>query len=48
MSDNVIKFRPIKKQPNPKPPREPGVPGWVPWVALLVVALVIYGVQQFI
>jgi len=46
MSDNVIKFRPIEKKPDPKPPRKPGVPGWVPWLALVVVAVLIYGAQH--
>lgn len=46
MSDNVVKFRRIEKEPEKKPKKEPGVPGWVPWVALVVVACVIYGLQQ--
>jgi len=46
MSDNVLKFRPVEKKPDPQPPKKPGVPGWLPWVGLVVVALVIYGVQQ--
>ena len=46
MTDNVVKFRPAQKKPEPKPPRKPGVPGWVPWVGLLVLAFVIYGLKQ--
>ena len=47
MSDNVIKFRRIEKKPEPpvKKPRGP-MPGWVPFVGLVVVAVVIYFVQQ--
>ena len=47
MSDNVIKFRRIEKKPEPpvKKPRGP-MPGWVPFVGLVVVAVVIYVVQQ--
>ncbi len=46
MSDNVVKFRPIEKKPEPQPQREPGVPGWVPWVGLVVLAMLVYGLQQ--
>lgn len=46
MSDNVVKFRPIEKKPEPKPPRKPGVPGWLPWVVLVALAVVIYGARQ--
>lgn len=47
MSDNVIKFRRIEKQPEPpvKKPRGP-LPTWVPFVALVVVAIAIYFVQR--
>ena len=47
MSDNVIKFRRIEKKPEPpmKKPRGP-MPGWVPFVGLIVVAVMIYFVQQ--
>ena len=47
MSDNVIKFRRIEKKPEPpvKKPRGP-MPGWVPFAALVVVAVMIYFVQQ--
>ena len=47
MSDNVIKFRRSEKKPEPpvKKPRGP-MPGWVPFVGLVVVAVVIYFVQQ--
>jgi hypothetical protein len=47
MSDNIIKFRQPEKKPEPKE-REPlaPLPGWVPFVALLVLALGIYAVQQ--
>jgi len=47
MSDNVVKFRRIEKEPEKKPPRKkPEMPGWLPWVGLVVVALAIYAVQQ--
>lgn len=47
MSDNVVKFRRIEKKSEPpvKKPRGP-LPGWVPFVALVAVALVIYLVQH--
>ena len=47
MSDNVIKFRRIEKKPEPpvKKPRGP-MPGWVPFAGLVVVAVMIYFVQQ--
>ena len=48
MSDNVVKFRRPEKQPEPpkaRPPRGP-MPNWLPFVALLALALVIYFVQQ--
>ena len=47
MSDNVIKFRRIEKKPEPpaKKPRGP-MPGWVPFVGLVVVAVLIYFVQR--
>lgn len=43
MSDNVVKFRLIEKQPEPpvKKPRGP-LPGWVPFVALVAVAVAVY------
>jgi len=47
MSDNVVKFRKIKKEPEPKPPRQELVlAGWVPFAVLIGLALLIYGVQQ--
>lgn len=48
MSDNVIKFRRIEKQPEPpvKKPRGP-LPSWVPFAALIAVAVVIYLVQRW-
>lgn len=47
MSDNVVKFRPIEKKPEPKPPRDKKpLPGWVPFVALVAVAIAIYLAQQ--
>lgn len=47
MSDNVIKFRRLEKQPEPpqKKPRGP-VPAWVPFVVLVALALAIYGGQR--
>lgn len=47
MSDNVIKFRRIEKQPEPpvKKPRGP-LPSWVPFAALIAVAVAIYLVQR--
>lgn len=47
MSDNVIKFRRIEKKPEPpvKKPRGP-MPGWVPFAGIIVVAVLIYAVQQ--
>ena len=46
MSDNVIKFRRPEKKSEPpvKKPRGP-LPGWVPFAALLVVAMVLFFVQ---
>ena len=47
MSDNVIKFRRIEKKPEPPVKKTRGpMPGWVPFVGLVVVAVVIYFVQQ--
>ncbi|SHE41865.1 hypothetical protein [Devosia limi] len=48
MSDNVVKFRRIEKKPEePKgPKKEPGVPDWLPWIVLVAVAVVLYGLQQ--
>lgn len=47
MSDNVIKFRRIEKQPEPpvRKPRGP-LPNWVPFAALIAVAVAIYFVQH--
>jgi amino acid transporter len=47
MSDNVVKFRRIEKKPEP-PPRKPRgpAPSWVPFVALIAVAVLLYFVQQ--
>jgi hypothetical protein len=47
MTENVIKFRRPEKKPEPpvKKPRGP-LPGWVPWVGLVALAVVLYGVQQ--
>ena len=46
MADNVVKFRKIEKKPDPKAPqpqRPPGeppkFPAWLPWVALVVLAV---------
>ncbi|WP_286719825.1 hypothetical protein [Devosia sp. 63-57] len=47
MSENVIKFRRPEKKPEPpvKKPRGP-VPAWVPFAALVALALAIYAVQN--
>ncbi|UXN74836.1 hypothetical protein N8D56_07375 [Devosia sp. A8/3-2] len=47
MSDNVVKFRRIEKQPEPpvKKPRGP-LPAWVPFLVLVAIAVVIYFIQQ--
>jgi hypothetical protein len=47
MSDNIIKFRRIEKKPEPpvKKPRGP-MPGWVPFVALVLLAVGIYLIQR--
>lgn len=47
MSDNVVKFRRIEKKPEPpvKKPRGP-TPNWVPFVALIALAVVIYFIQR--
>ena len=47
MSDNVIKFRRIEKKPEPpvKKPRGP-LPAWVPFVALVLLAVGIYLIQR--
>ena len=47
MSDNVVKFRRIEKKPEPpvKKPRGPA-PSWLPFAALVAIAVVIYLVQQ--
>ncbi len=47
MSDNIIKFRQPEKKPESKERKPMGpLPAWVPFVALLVVALGIYMAQQ--
>jgi len=50
MSDNVVKFRPMPKKPDPKanqkPPRKPGLPGWVPWAGVVALAVLLYLVRQ--
>ncbi|MCS6759505.1 MAG: hypothetical protein MO852_11445 [Candidatus Devosia euplotis] len=47
MNDSVVKFRKIEKKLEPKPPRrELMLPGWVPFVALVVLALAIYAAQN--
>jgi len=47
MSENVVKFRRPEKKPEPpvKKPRGP-LPGWVPWLALVAIAVVIYVAQR--
>ncbi|MNF10668.1 hypothetical protein D3C80_2116810 [compost metagenome] len=45
MSDNVVKFRPIEKKPDPNKPK-PGMPGWLPWLVLIAAAVAITAVQQ--
>jgi len=45
MADNVVKFRKIEKKPDPRAPQQrppgepPKLPGWLPWVALVVLAV---------
>jgi len=46
MSDNVIKFRRIEKKPEKPPQKKPGMPGWLPWAALIAIAVVIYLIQR--
>lgn len=46
MSDNVVKFRRIEKQPEKPPQKKPGMPGWLPWAGLIVLALIVYFVQR--
>jgi hypothetical protein len=47
MNDNVVQFRRIEKKPEPpsKKPRGP-LPGWVPWAALVALAVVIYLLRE--
>ena len=47
MSDNVVKFRKIEKKPDPpvKKPRGP-MPTWLPFVAVIAIAVVIYLVRE--
>jgi hypothetical protein len=47
MSDNVVKFRRIEKKPEPpvKKPRGPAPP-WLPFVALVLLAIGIYLIQR--
>jgi hypothetical protein len=47
MSENVLKFRPREKPPEPprKKPRGP-MPSWTPFVALVGLAVVIYLVGE--
>ncbi len=49
MSDNVVKFRKIKKKPEPKP-RKPfnaqQIPNWVYWALLVGVALIVYWARR--
>lgn len=47
MTENVVKFRRPEKKPEPpvKKPRGP-LPGWVPFAALVALAVAIYAAQQ--
>jgi hypothetical protein len=47
MNDKVVQFRRNEKKPEPpvNKPRGP-LPGWVPFAALVAVAVAIYAVQQ--
>ena len=47
MSDNVVKFRRIEKQPEPpvKKPRGP-LPGWAPFAVLVALAVAVYFARQ--
>jgi len=48
MSDNVIKFRPPEKKPEPKSERQRGpLPRWLPFAGLIALALVIFFVQRW-
>jgi hypothetical protein len=53
MADNVVKFRKIEKKPDPKAPQQqrppgkpPSFPGWLPWVVLVVLAVVLTAVSN--
>ena len=39
MADNVVKFRKLEKKPEPPVRKNPQWPGWLPWVAIVVIAL---------
>ncbi|WDR01206.1 hypothetical protein PSQ19_10025 [Devosia algicola] len=51
MSDNVIKFRQIKKKPEKKPERPPfrlrTVPSWLAWTALIVLGCLLSAGQYW-
>jgi hypothetical protein len=47
MSENVVRFRRPEKKPEPpvKKPRGP-LPGWVPFAAIVALAIALYLMQQ--
>jgi hypothetical protein len=46
VKDNVVKFRQIEKKPEQTPRKRREPPAWLPFVLLIVLALVIYGLQR--
>ncbi|MDB5585986.1 MAG: hypothetical protein JWP26_956 [Devosia sp.] len=46
MSDNVVKFRRIEKNPEKPPKKDFKAPSWLAWVVLVLVACAIVALQQ--
>jgi len=46
MSDNVVKFRPIEKKPDPNKPEKPDLPGWLAWAGLIALAVALTAAQR--
>jgi hypothetical protein len=52
MADNVVKFRKIEKKPDPRAPQQrppgepPKLPAWLPWVALVVIAVALTAISN--